>query len=166
MEELMSKIIYNSLGIFDNFFDFSVPFKQKTIKEIDFDKDIIYLRVLDNKLYPYIFEPFDYSYAHKVDFNHRDDLIALELSNWIYNSNYYRSSFNSLTYSMYYNLRKDVFINFDTKINVYGYNYIPKEYYVLKKQDSIYNIKIISHILYKSEISDFIRKYDYVNNNK
>lgn len=166
MEELMSKIIYNSLGIFDNFFDFSVPFKQKTIKEIDFDKDIIYLRVLDNKLYPYIFEPFDYSYAHEVDFNHRDDLIALELSNWIYNTNYYRSSFNSLTYSMYYNLRKDVYIDFDTKINVYGYNYIPKEYYVLKKEDSIYNIKIISHILYKSEISDFIRKYDYVNNNK
>ena len=41
-----------------------------------------------------------------------------------------------------------------------------KEYYVLKKEDSMYNVKIISHILYKSEISDFIRKYDYVNNNK
>ena len=81
-------------------------------------------------------------------------------------TNYYQSSFNSLTYSMYYNLRKDVFIDPDTKINVYGYNYIPKEYYVLKKEDSIHNIKIISHILYKSEISDFIRKYDYVNNNK
>lgn len=166
IEELFSKIICNSIGINDNFFDFSVPFKQKKIKDIDFINDIIYLRVLDNKLYPYIFEPFSYSEAHDVDFNYKSETLALSLANWIYNTNYYKSKFKSLSYSLFYNVSNEFYIDPDSFVNVYSYKYIPKEYYKLRKQDIFHNIKIISHLMYKSEISDFVRKFDYINNNK
>lgn len=164
MDELFSKIICNSVGIYDNFFDFAVPFKQKKISEIDFNNDIIYLRVLDNKLYSYIFEKFNYSYARKVNFEYKNDLLALSLANWIYGTNYYKSKFKSLSYSLEYNIENDIYIEPDSLVNVYSYDYIPKEYYKLRKQDIFYNVKIISHIMYKSEIADFIRKFDFVDN--
>jgi hypothetical protein len=161
--EFISKIIYNSIGVFDKFLYFPNPFMQKKLKDIDFSNDIIFLKVFDNKLYLYVFADFTYEYADDVMFDYNDDLIAISLANWIYNNNYYRSNFKSLSYSLDYNLTKNNYISMDMKINVYSKNYLPDEYYKLTKNEIHYNIKVISHLMYKNELEGYLRNFEMKN---
>lgn len=156
INNLFCNLINHSIGITDKFLYFPVPFKQKKIKEINYENDVIYLRILDNKLYFYIFEKFDY--IKELNLDHRDDYISLLFANWIYNNNYYKTQFKSLCFSMFYNQIDQKYISIDELVNVYSFKYIPEEYYKLKRNEIYYNIKIISHLLYKNELNDYIRQ--------
>ena len=162
MDDLLYKIIGNAIGITDNFLYFPVPFKQKEFKNINFDKDDIYLKAVDNKLYFCIFETFEHN--RDVDFEYNQDFIAINLANCVYKNNYYKTNFTPLSYSLFYNTKEQYLITPDTLVNIYSYKYVPKEYYVLKKNNIFNNLKIISHIMYKNEIDDYIRKYEFIDN--
>ena len=118
---------------------------------------------MDNKLFFYIFEKFDYVKGLNLD--HKDDYISLLFADWIYNNNYYKTQFKSLSFSMYYNQLHQKLISYDELINVYSLQYIPTEYYTLQKHEIYYNIKLISHLLYKNELDDYIRR-NYEENKK
>ena len=63
---------------------------------------------------------------------------------------------------MFYNQIDQKYISIDEFVNVYSLNYIPDEYYKLKRNEFYHNIKIISYLLYKNELNDFIRRdFDY-----
>ena len=58
----------------------------------------------------------------------------------------------------------DFLFDNDRLINLYSIDDIPETYYNLKKNDLYNNIKIISHLLYKHELNDYIKKFEILKN--
>lgn len=158
---LVSKIICNATGVFDNFLYTALPFKQDKLKNVF--NYIIFLKVIDNKLELYAFEDEHFIYKYRntnLEDNEELKIVSLCLAKYIYGTEYYKQNFKSLTYSLYFNLQFDLYLNPELSINIYTFKYIPEEYYKLTKNDIYNNIKIISHLLYKEEHNNYILNFE------
>jgi hypothetical protein len=174
----IKNIFLNAKGIFES--SFYCPSTYNQIKIKDLDKYIYYLQVEENKIYLYtfykkednLFDKFtNYFTSIKENSNSLtkyslyEKKRSISLANWIYDTNYYKTKFKQLSFSLEKEHQMDDFL-FDNEklINLYSIDDIPLSYYNLTKNDLYNNIKIVSHILYKHELNDYIKKFEILKN--
>lgn len=171
-------ILSNAKGVFESSFYSPTSYQQIKIK--DLQKYIYYLQVEENKIYLYtfnkkeesLFDNFTNYFISKKDnstsltkYSLYEKKRSISLANWVYNSNYYKTKFKQLSFSLENEPQMDDFLfDNDRLINLYSIDDIPETYYNLKKNDLYNNIKIISHLLYKHELNDYIKKFEILKN--
>jgi hypothetical protein len=154
----MEELIIRSTGIFE-----SSLYKPKSIGKIklkDIFKYKIYFLIRPDKIYFYVYkDEKNNDYISDVNDNFID-LYSSYFSKCIYNSSYYKIKFKQLLYSL--NIEdKNYNFNYDLEqeINIYSLDDEPIIYYKLNN-NLFENIKLISHILYKYELLDYINTFD------
>lgn len=162
MDNLVSKIALLSKGVLLNTSSLQATrqIKLKYVFEYDF-----YLYVHENKVYFYTFENTIKDVIHpyiQYDNNIMENM-AKNTANFFYNSSYYKIRFKELDYSKnadkYIN---DVHLNEDTLINVYSYNDIT-QLYPLIHDNTFDTIRIVSNLLYKIELDNYIKTFKIAN---
>ena len=170
MNDLIQNIIFYSSGIFDEY-----PVGLKLIRKIML-KDLIknsaieiYLYINENKIHIYPIEIIsspcmEYNTAQGIETTTEIEINgAKEFANYIFKTQVYDIRFKKLTYSI--DIQEGIgeeFWKLDTLVNVYSKDYIPEGYFILKN-DMFRNINIISTILHREELNNYINKLDYRN---
>jgi hypothetical protein len=157
METLVQNIILESIGVVDKKLNIN-PIRRIQIKDI-FDYHIC-LYVHKNTVKIYAFDKEESS-TPNVPMIGTEYPYENVFAKYIYSMVYYRLKFRPLTYSMDVsgNLYK---WDLETYINVYSYKDIPKEYYKFTN-DLFNNLKVISVLLYKEELEDYISTFEKIN---
>jgi len=159
MESLVQNIILKSVGAITEKLNIN-PIRQIQIKDI-FEYQI-YVQLHKNTVKIYAFEKEEFS-ASTVTIKGTEYQYENILANYIYSMVYYRLKFRPLTYSM------DVSGNLynwdlETLLNIYSYKDRPNKYYEFT-YDLFNNLKVISCLLYKEELNDYISTFDYKTEN-
>lgn len=176
--DTIQNIISNAKGVFES--SFYCPTSYEQIKIKDLQKYIYYLQVEENKIYLYAFNKKEESLFNNfanyfiskkenstslTKYSLYEKKRSISLANWIYKSNYYTSKFKQLSFSLEIQPQMDDFLfDNDKLINLYSIDDIPETFYNLKQNDLYNNIKIISHLLYKHELNDYIKKFEILKN--
>jgi hypothetical protein len=152
MNTLFANIVENAEGVFENDNFFLNPVSKIKLKDACECK--IFLRIADDKVYIYPFQAHPYTTFILGD--RESESTAQQLGRWIYKSSYYSTKFRPLTYSL---VRKEISFNPDEVINVYSISDIPDDYYKFSK-DGFDNVRILSHLLYRRELNDYIKRFE------
>lgn len=161
IDEFIIELITKSTGVFEDSL-----YKPKSIGKIKL-KDIfnykIYFSIKSNKIYFYAYKNIHKTKEVINNFTNNDDFIesySSYFSKYIYNTSYYKIKFKQLLYSLNIEDSKPIFeYDLETDINIYSIDDEPILYYNLKN-NLFENIKLISHMLYKYELIDYINTFD------
>ena len=162
--EFTSEVVLKSSGIFENNGSNLLKHIGK-IKLKDIFKHEFYLFISSNKIYIIPFGEIkndEKEEKYEENKNNFSEALSPYFSNWIYKTTYYKVKFKPLLYSLnidekHFDLESE--FSLDSLINIYSIESKPLEYYKLKN-DLFHNIKIISHLLYKYELLDYINTFD------
>ena len=164
MCSLFHNIILNTNGVVNN------ELNIKTVRYIKL-KDIInfpiYLRIYQNKIEIYGFD-MESSSEKISEFPGKCQVADFEIADYtglfaeyIYAAFYYRIKFKPLTYSMNVTGNKsDEELMTELLIPIYSENDKPKEYFPMYN-DLFDNMQVISTLLYKEEVNNYIETFKY-----
>ena len=150
MNTIFANIIEHADGVFENDKNFINPVSKIKLKDACECK--IFLRIADDKIYIYPFQNHPYS---TFILDKDSEQVAEQFAQSIYKSSYYSAKFRPLTYS----LSEKNFEDSNYLINVYSMNDIPVHYYTFSN-DRFDNVRILSHLLYRRELNDYIRSLE------
>ena len=150
MNDIFIKIIENSEGVFEDDNFLINPVAQIKLKDVS--ECTLFIRVDNNKLYVYPFQ--NHPYTTFIFNKDSSDVIATSFAQYMYKTKHYTIKFKPLTYSLSTNNDDDLDIS-NEPINIYSSKDIPKKYYTLSK-NTFNNIGIVSHLLYRRELNDYI----------
>ena len=153
-------------GIIDEDFNYK-PINQIKIKDI-FKYDF-YIIIFKNKVFFIPFENLDANdYKMSNENYENDDNIKFSefICNIIYSTQIYKIIFTPLTFSK--DCDEKIFPEYDEnfKINLYSRKNIPIKFFKLYENNIFINLKIISHILYREELNDYINSLEVEKNKK
>lgn len=154
MDDIIIDIFTNSKGVFDYNLNNLKPIKQVFLKDVyKYEK---YIEIDNNKIHLFLFDKED----DKTDsfINEDADLTTFPkmLGQFIYKTKYYSIRFKPIIVSFYEDEPALTFKENDI-INVYSKKDLPRIYYNLT-EDLFENIKIISCIMYRNELTIFLQK--------
>ena len=158
MNNNINNIILKSVGIFTNPI-LAHPIGQMRVRNIK--NESIYLYIYENKIHIYIFVKSEYEPVLET---YQDNSISYSLGivNYIYNTSIYKIKFRPLSYSLNSDMNNNEdFFNDNTLIDVYLEKDILPCYYVLNN-DIFNNLNVITCLLYREELNDYIKKFKVV----
>lgn len=159
---LIKNVLCNADGVFEDLFFYNTPIGRINLKDIC--NYFIFLEIQENKIFIHAFDKVEGNYDYSIPSIQpqyvRDG--AEILARYIYDTNFYKASFRSQTYSLSKTFPFDLFWQEDTPINLYSFNDIPEKYYTLRRgsEHDFHNIRIISHLLYRRELDNYISKFE------
>jgi len=158
MYNLFHNIILNTNGVVNDELNIK-PIRYVQIKDIiNFP---IYLRIYQNKIEIFGFDKDSSETLPELSGNFELAKYKVLFAEYIYSAFYYRIKFKPLTYSMNITGNKsDEELISDLLIPIYSENDKPKEYYSMCN-DLFDNMQVISTLLYKEEINNYVSTLKY-----